>query len=94
MKKNLDPNKLLVGIKEFKNTKNDSLNLDSIVSKIHKPDADENKNESVNADSKRTSIDIPKELHKKLKLKIVDKDITIKDYLLELLKKDLEITSN
>lgn len=39
--------------------------------------------------TKRTTLDIPETLHKQIKRRLVDDGLTIKDYFLQLAKKDL-----
>lgn len=93
MAKNLDPNKLLAGIKkDFKKETSFAKDADSIIRMIHEKPADEKeKNILPQEEHTRTTIDIPKALHKKIRMRVADMDLTLKDYLLGLVKKDLEL---
>ena len=89
MTKKLDPNKLFISNrKEFKKPENDSSmnNIESIVEKIHKP-ADEKEKTG----TKRTTIDLPKPIHKAINLHLLENDLTMKDYFIGLAKKDLGV---
>lgn len=82
--KKSDTSKLTLGTKK-EVLKNESANIEPAISQIHNPVSEKPVAES----TKRTTVDIPESLHKKIKKKLVDKDQTIKDYFLELAAKDL-----
>ena len=86
MSKKLNPDKLTLGIrkevrKEFSTPNKD---IETVVQKIHSavPVA-------VREETRRTTLDIPKDLHKKISRRALDKDLTLKDYFLELASRDL-----
>ncbi len=85
MAKHLDPNKLLMSVKK----ENNAAIADSIVKRIHEKPADEK--EKVVEETARTTFDFPKTLYKQIKLRTVELDMSIKDYLVGLAKKDLGI---
>ena len=82
--KKLDTSKLTLGTKK-EVLKNEYVNIEPAINQIHNPVADK----PVPEITRRTTVDIPESLHKKIKKKLVDKDQTIKDYFLELAAKDL-----
>lgn len=86
MAKNLDPNKLLTSVKK-ENTSNVA---DIIVKRIHEKAAAK-KGKSIAEETTRTTIDIPKNMYKQIRLRIVELDLSIKDYVLGLVKEDLGI---
>lgn len=83
--KKLDTSKLTLGTKKDV-VKNQTINIESAIDQIH---SSEINNKPVAEATKRTTLDIPESLHKKIKRKLIDKDQTIKDYFLELASKDL-----
>ena len=87
MSKKINPDKLTLGIrKDFrKDTPRASNDIESLVQKIHAvPHGREE-------ETKRTTLDIPKDLHKKISRHALDKDLTLKAYFIELAKKDMGI---
>jgi hypothetical protein len=89
MKNKLDPNKLtLPGKKEIRKNLQ-SLEIDKAVMQIHEPGE-----KDMTEVTKRTTLDIPENLHKTIKRRCVDMGISIKDYFLDLARKDLATQSN
>jgi hypothetical protein len=88
MSKKINPEKLTLGIrKEFrKDNPRASSNIDSLVQKIHS-----NTTQGREEETKRTTLDIPKSLHKTISRHALDKDLTLKDYFINLAKKDIGI---
>ena len=88
MSKKINPEKLTLGIKkDFRKDKpSGSSNIENIVQQIHS-----NKAQGREEETKRTTMDIPKGLHKTISRHALDKDLTIKDYFLGLAKKDIGI---
>jgi hypothetical protein len=87
--KKLDPNKLTLGTKRevVKENKPD-LSIESAVKQIHEPVFQQ---VEVKEETIRTTLDLPKSWHKKILMRAkVERGLTIKDYLLDLIKKDLE----
>ena len=88
MSKKLDASKLTLNIKKDfskpEETKPVS-KIDEIVKSIHQPANEKEKNEA----TKRTTVDVPVSLHKRIAHHVLDKDLTIKEYFLNLAKKDL-----
>lgn len=91
MSKKLDPNKLTFGIKkEFRKDEKLSTitDIESVIEKIHYKPADEEKKLQEEI-TKRTTLDIEKTLHKRICQRALDKDLTLKDYFLNLAINDL-----
>jgi uncharacterized protein YdeI (YjbR/CyaY-like superfamily) len=86
MSKKLNPDKLTLGIRKDVRKEKPPANddMDKLVKKIHAavPSGTEEA-------TKRTTLDIPKDLHKKISMRALIKDLTLKDYFLELAKSDL-----
>lgn len=53
--------------------------------------AEVTENPIVNEVITRLSIDVPKDIHKKMKLKVIDTEQSIRDYVINLIKKDLGV---
>jgi hypothetical protein len=93
-KKPLDPDKLTLGTKKpiVKNepSKQPEL-LESAIKQIHEKQEGrvETAKQADHEPTTRTTLDIPRSLHKEIKRKLIDKGVTIKDYFLDLAKKDL-----
>jgi len=94
MKKNkIDPDKLLLGskkaiLKTVANEKKKENSIETLISNIHAGD----KKGIVVEETKRTTIDIPKSLHKRINQRILDKDIpSMKEYFLNLAILDLGV---
>ena len=87
MSKKINPEKLTLGIKrEFrKETPNASNEIETLVQKIHAVP------EVRQEETRRFTLDIPKDLHKKISRQALDKDLTLRAYFIELAKKDLGI---
>ncbi|OLY95612.1 hypothetical protein SAMN05444008_13015 [Cnuella takakiae] len=94
-KNKLDPNKLVLpGKKEISKpaTNSQPQLVETAVQKIHEQpengagDSKPKKQEEV---TRRTTLDIPESLHKAIKRRLIDNGQTIKDYFLDLAKKDL-----
>ena len=99
--KKFDPSKLTLGVK--KEIKKEALektvhnHVDAAVEQIHNPKPDSNvekleteqSKQVVQESTKRTTVDIPEGLHKQIKRRLIDKELTIKDYILDLVKKDM-----
>ena len=89
--KKIDANKLLLGAKKTvlkavadENKKENS--IETLISNIHEG----NKKGTAVEETKRTTIDIPKSLHKRINQRILDKDIpSMKEYFLNLALLDL-----
>ena len=64
--------------------KNNPVDVEKAIQQIHesKPVQQEG--------TKRTTLDIPISLHKKIKMKLIDKGQTIRNYFLELVEKDMK----
>ncbi len=89
----LDSNKLVIGLrKDFKKPENQSeeLAVETVIKKIHA--AGEKEKVIVGKATKRITLDIDKPLHKQIAIRLMDKDVTFKDYFLDLAKKDLGIS--
>lgn len=85
MQKRFDATKLISGIKkDFSNTTQEDT-IEQAVQLIHKTD---NKSDEA---TKRTTLDIPKSLHKKIAQRALDKDLSLKEYFLQLVEKDLKM---
>jgi hypothetical protein len=96
--KKFDADKLTLGLKReiVKEVKAQPVTqlLERAVGEIHegatqKPVANEKKKET--EPTKRTTVDIPVSLHKLISKHLVDKEQTLRDYFLELARKDLHI---
>jgi hypothetical protein len=96
--KKFDTDKLTLGLKKELvkevNPKPALASIEKAIEEIHpaavqKPPADEKKKEW--EPTKRTTVDIPVSLHKTISKHLVDKDQTLRDYFLELAKKDLNM---
>lgn len=96
--KKFDTDKLTLGLKKelVKELKPKPVltSIEKAIEEIHpgvvqKPLADEKKKEV--EPTKRTTVDVPVSLHKAISKHLVDKDQTLRDYFLELAKKDLNI---
>jgi hypothetical protein len=87
MAKIINPDKLTLGIrKEFKKDAPKASNdIETLVQKIHA--VPEVKGE----ETRRTTLDLPKDLHKRISRNALDKDLTLRAYFIELAKKDLGI---
>ena len=87
MSKKINPEKLTLGIKkEFRKDSPRASNIDSLVQKIHS-----NAGQGIEEETKRTTLDIPKSLHKTISRHALDKDLSLKDYFLGLAMKDIGI---
>lgn len=92
--KKIDPNKLTLGLKKgvIKEIIGNPGIIETAIQQIHNVPASNQKKETVPEEpTRRTTIDIPESMHKQIKRRLVDKDTTMKDYVLELVKKDLGI---
>jgi len=91
MSKKLDATKLTLGIKKQINKErdnNESLDqIDKVIQNFH----DGHPKNLFHECTKRTTLDIPKALHKKIAQRALDKELYLKDYFLGLAKKDLGI---
>ena len=88
----LDSNKLVIGLKkEFKKSEflNDEKSVESAIKKIHL--ADEKEKNIEDKSTKRITLDIEKPLHRKIVNRLLDKDVTFREYFLDLAKKDLDM---
>ena len=88
MSKKLDPNKLTLNLKkEFRKPDETAQinSIDSIVQNIHKPADEKEKTEEI----KRSTIEMPKSLYKRMAKHLVEKDMTFKDYFAHLVERDL-----
>jgi hypothetical protein len=93
MQKKLDASKLTLGTKKeiSKDQKqSDENNIETVVKKIHENSLHPS-DDALKEPTKRTTLDIPKPLHKIISRHALDKDLTLKDYFLELAKKDLGV---
>ena len=92
MQKKLDPAKLTLGIKKEITkehvTPSADKKIETVVKRIHEKNANEIETGS-GEPTRRTTMDIPVPLHKKISHRALDKELTLKDYFLELAKKDL-----
>jgi len=92
MQKKLDASKLILGTKKEISkepvTPTIENNIETVIKKIHEKSQP---SDDVKEATKRTTLDIEKSLHKKISRHVLDKDLTLKDYFLELAKKDLNI---
>lgn len=92
--KKIDPNKLTLGLKKgiIKEVIDNPNNIETAIQQIHEAPANDKKKEmALEEPTRRTTIDIPESIHKQIKRNLVDKDTTMKDYVLDLVKKDLGI---
>lgn len=92
--KKIDPNKLTLGLKKgvIKEVIDNPGNIETAIQQIHDVPTSDKKKETALASeepTRRTTIDIPESMHKQIKRRLVDKDTTMKGYVLELVKKDL-----
>lgn len=92
--KKLDASKLTLGTKKdvVKNGSSKQQDqVESAIQQIHeKPEGRGEAARPVYQEpTKRTTLDIPESLHKEIKRHLIDRGETIKDYLLNLAKKDL-----
>jgi hypothetical protein len=87
MAKMINPDKLTLGIrKEFKkDVPNSGNDIENLVQKIHAVPV------AKGEETRRFTLDIPKDLHKKISRHALDKDLTLRAYFIELAKKDLGI---
>ena len=91
--KKFDPDKLLLGtkktvIKTVADEKKKENSIETLIKSIHA----ENKQGLPPEETKRTTSDIPKSLHKRINQRILDKDIpSMKEYFLNLAILDLGI---
>lgn len=85
MSKKINPEKLTLGIrKDFRKDTPKAINeIETLIKKIHAV------SQSSEEETKRTTLDIPKALHKRISRRALDKDLTLKDYFLELAELDL-----
>jgi uncharacterized protein YdeI (YjbR/CyaY-like superfamily) len=92
MKKKFDADKLLLGskkavLKSVAGENNKGKSIETFISNIHA----ESKQGLPPEETKRTTIDIPKSLHKRISQRILDKDIpSMKEYFLNLAILDLD----
>ena len=91
MVKKFDTNKLTLGVKRELRKENIDLisekKIDSAVEQIHTGTlVAKEKTEA----TKRTTLDIPKSLHKQICQRALDKDLSLKDYFLDLVKAELK----
>jgi hypothetical protein len=86
MSKKINPEKLTLGIKKDfrKDSPKANSNIDSLVQKIHSTTG-----QGMEEETKRTTLDIPKSLHKKISRHTLEKDLSLKDYFLGLAMKDM-----
>ena len=92
--KKIDPNKLTLGLKKgiIKEGIDNPNNIETAIQQIHEaPTNDKEKEMALEEPTRRTTIDIPESIHKQIKRNLVEKDTTMKDYVLDLVKKDLGI---
>lgn len=93
MKAKLDASKLTLGLKKEINKENSPRSLtneiETAVSEVHHLSQSREKIETEL--TKRTTLDIPKSLHKKFVLRALDKELSLKDYFIGLGKQDLGI---
>jgi uncharacterized protein YdeI (YjbR/CyaY-like superfamily) len=91
--KKIDASKLLLGakktvLKTVADEKKKGKSIETLISSIHS----ENKQGLPPEETKRTTIDIPKNLHKRINQRILDKDIpSMKEYFLNLALLDLGV---
>ena len=74
-------NDLSRGRRNIKKALPDTKKAETVVKKVH--------NES--GETIRTTLDLPKYIHKALKVATAQKEMTLKDYLVSLVKKDLNL---
>jgi uncharacterized protein YdeI (YjbR/CyaY-like superfamily) len=92
MKKKFDADKLTLGskkavLKSVAGENNKGKSIETLISSIHA----ESKQGLPPEETKRTTIDIPKSLHKRINQRILDKDIpSMKEYFLNLATLDLD----
>ena len=87
MSKVINPEKLTLGVKkEFRKYASKTGNdIETLVQKIHAVPV------AKGEETRRFTLDIPKDLHKKISRHALDKDLTLRAYFIELAKKDLGI---
>lgn len=86
-------NTLNTGLGKKVELKKKNLNLDKVEKvseKIHTPKIVEKK-EIEKVVLQKMTIEVPKELHKKIKVKVAQDGLKIKDYIIQLVQKDLNI---
>lgn len=93
MQKKLDASKLTLGTKKEISkepvTQASENNIETAIKKIHEK-SPHLSDEANKEPTKRTTLDIPKTLHKKISRHVLDKELSLKDYFLALAIKDLE----
>jgi len=94
MQKKIDASKLTLGTKKEINKELqkqcDKNNIETVVKRIH-DNSTHLSDDTLKEPTKRTTLDIPKPLHKRISRHALDRDLTLKDYFLELAKKDLGV---
>ena len=85
-KKNIDLGKLGAKKEVVRKPVEDTADDQEVIDKIHKAkDADKNKE-----DVTRITVDVPDALHTRMKMKVFTRKITIRSYILGLIKNDLD----
>jgi len=74
-------NDLSRGRRNIKKALPDTKKVETVVKKVHKE----------SGETIRTTLDLPKHIHKALKVATAQKEMTLKDYLVSLVKKDLKL---
>jgi len=72
--------------------KKKNLNLDKVdkvTEEIHQPKVENEKKEEKEVILQKMTLEVPKELHKKIKIKVANEGTKIKDYIIQLVEKDL-----
>lgn len=91
MVKKLDPNKLTLGLKkELRKENTDSISENKINLAIEQIHTSGIVSKEKTEPTKRTTLDIPKSLHKQICQRALDKDLSLKDYFLDLVKAELK----
>lgn len=87
-------NTLNTGLGKKVELKKKNLNLDKVEKvseEIHTSNTIEEKKEVEKVVLQKMTIEVPKELHKQIKVKVAQNGLKIKDYIIQLVEKDLEI---
>lgn len=75
--------------KSFFSKSFDKNKKEAIVEPVVEPDVNKTVREIHNNDIARLTLDIPQDLHRRVKIKATEKGISIKDYAISLFEKDL-----